>query len=487
MRRGFVGFLVAAFLTLVAQDAPAQQAETRIALIIANETYAGGNFQALPGTRADAAVMQDALRRAGFTVTVRSNVNRQAMREAIAGFARQLAAAGNRGVGFFYYSGHGVGQRNENYLIPVDAHVEAITDLPLQGVPLSEQLEAIELSGAKATIIVLDACRTTFGRGSRGLALVAARTDTLIAYSTQPGELANDDGLYARSLAAEMATPGADATEVFTRVTRRVAVATNRQQVPRVDSGLIDPLVFVPLTVVAVTAAPVALTPQQVRPDTPPTPTSSVGVRPSRCSAPPALPNLPDGATATQPAMQAGTANYNTWATAIQTVIACRATEVRDLEALFRERASEHNTAAAYARNLFASWEGEIAEFNARPANSRSTGADFAPVAASRSLTAVATGFAPSRCANILELPSLPNGATASRSAMTAGTTVYNSWATNAQAALDCRNSEYHQLETESRVRAQEHNALVASARTTMAAWEAEITEFNARHPARAR
>src|SRR5262249_43207638 len=151
---------------------------------------------------------------------------RQAMIDALGGFARQLAALGDRGVGFLYYSGHGVGLHGGNFLIPIDAHVQAVTDLPVQAVPLSDQLESIQYANAHATIIVLAACRTTFGRGSRGLAAINARTDTLIAFSTQPGELAADDGLYARTLAAELTKPGADTLSAFGHTTTVVATTT---------------------------------------------------------------------------------------------------------------------------------------------------------------------------------------------------------------------------------------------------------------------
>lgn len=282
--RWLFGLVVLCLGALAASDAPAQQAEARIALIIANEAYVGGAFQPLPGTQQDAAVMRPALERAGFTVTVQRNVNRQQLRDALADFARQLAALGDRGVGFLYYSGHGVGQRGENFLIPVDARVQGVTDLPLAAVPLGEQLEALEYASARSVVIVLDACRTAFGRGARGLAPVSARTDTLIAFSTQPNELAADDGLYARVLAEEITRPGADTTTAFARVTRSVANATGRAQVPRHDSGLIEPVVFV-------AAAP---TDQVARQQQPPPPQAPQSVRAFRdCAGCPEMVHIP--------------------------------------------------------------------------------------------------------------------------------------------------------------------------------------------------
>lgn len=236
---------------LCADGATAQQREGRLALIIANEAYVAENLGRLPGTQRDAEVMRDALERAGFEVTVHTNLERIPMRDAIRNFARQLGRLGQEGVGFLYYSGHGIADdpNGTNYLIPVDAEIDALTDLPIMGLSLTEYLQMIELAHARATVVVIDACRNTpvsFGRAVRGLAPVAASTDTLIAFSTQPGEVAADDGLYARLLAQEFVKPGANAAGVFQAVQSAVADQTGRRQRPRYDNGILQPLVFVP-------------------------------------------------------------------------------------------------------------------------------------------------------------------------------------------------------------------------------------------------
>lgn len=225
------------------------QTTKRIALIIANETYASPNLGALPGTQTDANVMSQALARAGFAVKVERNLTRTAMQNALSVFASELQTLGPYGVGFLYYSGHGMadGPRGRNYLIPVDAHIRATTDLPVVALALDDQLAAIELSGAGGTIFVIDACRNTpvsFTRSGRGFAPMSAATDTLIAFSTQPGEIAEDDGLYARTLAAEIVVPGVDVATVFQRVQTKVANTTKRKQRPRYDNGLLSPLVL---------------------------------------------------------------------------------------------------------------------------------------------------------------------------------------------------------------------------------------------------
>lgn len=240
-----------ALLLLTGASASAQGRETRIALIIANEAYVSPNLGRLPGTQGDVVVMREALERAGFEVAVRTDLTRQQMRSELSAFVRRLADLRQDGVGFLYYAGHGMadGDRGQNYLVPVDAEIQSVTDLPTNAIALNEQLDSIDLAHAKSVILVIDACRNTpvaVARGSRGFAPMRASTDTLIAYSTQPGATAADDGVYARALAAEITEAGADAVNVFARVTAEVARATNRAQIPRYDNGLIEPLVFVP-------------------------------------------------------------------------------------------------------------------------------------------------------------------------------------------------------------------------------------------------
>lgn len=269
MRHWLFGLIALCAGALVPGDAPAQQGETRIALIIANEAYVSPNLGRLPGTQRDAALMQAALQRAGFQVSVRANLTRAQMRFELSSFANRLSQLGARGVGFLYYAGHGVadGARGQNYLVPVDAQISGVPDLPATSLALSDELDGIALAGARATILVIDACRNTptaLRRGGRGLAAVDARTDTLIAFSTEANETASDDGLYARVLSEELQRPGVDAIAVFARVQSRVAAATNREQRPRFDNGLLgEPIVFVPVSVAsgAPSSSPSASTP----------------------------------------------------------------------------------------------------------------------------------------------------------------------------------------------------------------------------------
>ena len=85
--------------------------------------------------------------------------------------------------------------------------------------------------------MILDACRNnpfgerlkTLTRG--GLGQMSARGG-LVAYATEAGDTAADDGLYARHLVSALRVPGLPATELFTRVSEAVETASGGEQVP---------------------------------------------------------------------------------------------------------------------------------------------------------------------------------------------------------------------------------------------------------------
>ena len=68
----------------------------------------------------------------------------------------QLAGAD---VGLFYYAGHGVQVRGENYLIPVDANPTKEADVDFQMLDTNLVLRQMEGAGTRLNIVILDACR----------------------------------------------------------------------------------------------------------------------------------------------------------------------------------------------------------------------------------------------------------------------------------------------------------------------------------------
>ncbi len=95
------------------------QSEKRLALVVGNADYVGkGNTLQNPVN--DAKDVSAKLKTLGFEVTTVLNASMLEMDDAIDAFGSK---AKNYDVALFYYSGHGVQSKGENYLVPVDAEL----------------------------------------------------------------------------------------------------------------------------------------------------------------------------------------------------------------------------------------------------------------------------------------------------------------------------------------------------------------------------
>jgi uncharacterized caspase-like protein len=93
-------------VALIAGAARAALAEARLALLIGNQNYTR-NVGPLKNPLADVALIETALTKLGFTVTVLKDASYRDMDMALKRHAAGLRRAGAGAVGFFYYSGHG--------------------------------------------------------------------------------------------------------------------------------------------------------------------------------------------------------------------------------------------------------------------------------------------------------------------------------------------------------------------------------------------
>jgi len=104
-------------------------------------------------------------------VTEVVDADQRTMKQAMLDFGRKLRDGADASL--FYYSGHGVQARGENYLIPVDASIKDEGELDLQAVDVNPFLNVMEGSASKINIVILDACRnnpfgSSFRSASRG-------------------------------------------------------------------------------------------------------------------------------------------------------------------------------------------------------------------------------------------------------------------------------------------------------------------------------
>jgi len=230
--------------------------ERRVALVIGNSKYK--NFPSLANPANDVKEVANTLRGAGFDVTIGIDVDRLGLEDTVRHFMR---SAHNADVGLIYYSGHGFQVAGQNYIVPVDASLETAYDVETQTMPLDLILDYLR-QNARVQLIFLDACRnnpfkakkvwladTLQAVGSdKGLARIDGNLGSLIAFSTEPGQVALDGSgslsPYTLSFVRNAAIPNKELREVLTDVRRDVIAATDGRQVPWENSSLVDSFYF---------------------------------------------------------------------------------------------------------------------------------------------------------------------------------------------------------------------------------------------------
>ncbi len=211
--------------------------EARLALLIGNQTYAR-EVGPLANPHNDVALIEAALTKLGFAVTVLKDAKYRDMDMALKRYAAELRRAGEGAVGFFYYSGHGAAraETSTNYLIPVDVTSAEDETVWYGSIQQNQITDTLSREAANATqFVVFDACRNELHLSSgaakaigadKGFVPVAQTAGLLIAYATAPNRTASDagerGGVYAKALADELVKPEVEAVEMFRHVQIRV-------------------------------------------------------------------------------------------------------------------------------------------------------------------------------------------------------------------------------------------------------------------------
>ena len=291
-RRWPVGWAALLWLWVLPGIGVAEPART--ALVIGNGAY---QQAPLRNPTNDAQDMAAKLRELGFQVIERLDATRQTMRQALRDFEQQLRQRG--GVGLFYYAGHGVQLKGQNYLIPIGGDILREFEIPDEAVEAEAVLRAMEAADNGFNIIILDACRNNpFVRslGSRGLARMEGPVGAFMAYATAPGSISKDgngrNSPYTQSLLTAMSTPGLSLEQVFKQVLIAVEQETGGAQIPWVASSLRGEFYFVPPAPPAVPAA--SPEPAPAAASVPPAPPATTPAKPAAALEPPDLVALPE-------------------------------------------------------------------------------------------------------------------------------------------------------------------------------------------------
>jgi|GEM_PF-706508 len=235
---------IAFILVFLVFSAALQAAQPKEALLIANGKYS--HFAGLAHPSHDAAKLSAALEQLGFRVRVVRDGNREQMIDAIAEFERGLRNTG--AIAFFHYGGHGVQVDGKNYLLPADADIPDERRVATRAVALDEVMTAMDAAAARASIIVIDACRDNplpagSGRNlARGLSVVGMKPkNSMVIYAAEAGSKALD-GLFTPILASSLQQKGRSINQIMMSVRSEVYAKSSGQQTPGEYNQLFEEL-----------------------------------------------------------------------------------------------------------------------------------------------------------------------------------------------------------------------------------------------------
>jgi Caspase domain len=240
----------------------AQQTEPRIAFVVGNAAYAPG---ALPATLNDAGLVAEALRSIGFEIIEGADLSQSDLVRTYREFLAKVEASGPDTLAFVYFSGHALSFEGENYLLGVDARLPRDSDIPIEGVRLSDLMRPLADSPARAKVVMIDAMRPLpfrpQGKGlARGLEAIDPPQSVLIAYASAPGTVAPDQpgnyGPYATAIAEMLRAPGTDLETIFTHIRSRTHLTTEGRQTPWHASAVGEQIELLPPEAATASAPP---------------------------------------------------------------------------------------------------------------------------------------------------------------------------------------------------------------------------------------
>ena len=248
----------------------ANASDSRYALVIGNSDYQYASVLSNP--KNDSSDIAKALEALFFETTLLQNATKQQIETEVEKFLKKLKE--EESVGLFYYAGHGVQLQGDNFLVPVETQAGTDQQIKNQSFNIANLLSGMRKIKTATNIIILDACRdnpfkTIATKGSRsaapnlrglknnsipkldtGLSKLNAPPNTLIAFATAPGRVAQDgygrNSPYTNQLIKSMQRSGLTIGQVFRQVRADVVAKTKGEQVPWESSSLIQDFYFKP-------------------------------------------------------------------------------------------------------------------------------------------------------------------------------------------------------------------------------------------------
>jgi uncharacterized caspase-like protein len=255
--------------------------DRRVALVIGNADYQEPEgystethllFGAIPSVKNDVERMTEELLDLNFSVISIKNANKQKMGDALAQFKNELIKKSpEKTVGLFYFSGHGLGDKEnkETYLIPTD-HEPLLKEELNEGIlrdrfiTQTDVYTEIKKADNKLNFVILDNCRDMGQTADNAKGIVATlkgpdgKIDltsganpvnesrpprTILAYAAETNKpsLGMKDSkatsVYTKQLLKYISIASLSLSELFKRVSEAVVDETNEEQRPYFDLG----------------------------------------------------------------------------------------------------------------------------------------------------------------------------------------------------------------------------------------------------------
>jgi formylglycine-generating enzyme required for sulfatase activity len=226
-------------------------AQNRHALVIGNANYPNAKDR-LPNAINDTNDISSALKKLGYEVVLKQNLDRLDMITEVDDFVARLRNNTNS-EGFFWYAGHGIEFDGEGYLLPLDVDMRSEIRVKNTSYRLNDLTKSLDKIRNKANVLVFDACRVppniggqqrSTGDTTRVIKSVPhIPADLMIIYSTAPGTTA-DDGTGRNSPFAEAFLKNMNETVPLTIVTARIirdtSIFTSNRQRPYIGGSFAD-------------------------------------------------------------------------------------------------------------------------------------------------------------------------------------------------------------------------------------------------------
>ncbi|NML70809.1 caspase family protein [Chryseobacterium sp. RP-3-3] len=204
-------------------------------------------FENLSNCENDASDLSDILTKFGFESKLLLNLTQDEIIRALREFKLQIS---ENDISLIFFAGHGLKVETDNFLVPKDANIEYVEEIPYKCINAEDLLISNKPANNNLHIIILDACRNNKfpsvinSRGHEiGLNRISAPLGTLISFATSPGtnSLENTgerNSYFTKALLEEIVKPNLTIEQVFRNTRTKVMDYTNGRQVPWEESSL---------------------------------------------------------------------------------------------------------------------------------------------------------------------------------------------------------------------------------------------------------